>query len=91
MIGSSALAGWCASCLIIPRLGDLYGRKWPVWSTILIAFGAHIVIFFSHNLFLTSSMFFVFGACCSGRFSTAYVWLCELTPPKYRNLVESLT
>jgi MFS family permease len=83
MFGSSAFAGWTCACLIIPRLGDLYGRKWPVWFSVLFAFISHKLIVLSKNMTLTICYFFVFGACCAGRYTTAYVYLIELIPFKH--------
>jgi MFS family permease len=89
MIGSSAFAGWTFASLIIPRLGDIYGRKWPVWISLLLAFISHTLIIVSKNLTWTIFLFFIFGACCAGRYSTAYVYMIELIPPKYENIVGS--
>ncbi len=36
---------------------------------------------------LTIAMFFIFGACCAGRYSLAYVYLCEVVPEKYNDIV----
>jgi MFS family permease len=91
MLGSSAFAGWTFSCLLVPRLGDLYGRKWAVWVSLLVAFIAHLLILISKNLPWTIFLFFVYGACCAGRYSTAYVYLVELMPPKHRDAVGSFT
>jgi MFS family permease len=81
LVGSSAFAGWTAACLIIPRLGDIYGRKWPVSISLLIATITHILIVVSTDWNMTVFLFFIFGGCCAGRYSTAFVYLSELMPP----------
>jgi len=90
LAGSSAFAGWTVACLIIPRLGDLYGRKWPVSISLLIATVTHILIVMSENWSWTVFLFFIFGGCCAGRYSTAFVYMTELLPKKDQDIFGSL-
>ncbi len=87
LFGSAVFAGWAVSSIFVPRLGDLYGRKWPCFISLVIASVMHLGIVISTNMTLTVLMFFIFGSCCAGRFSLAYVYLCELVPEKYNDIV----
>ncbi len=90
MVGSSGFAGWTVACLIIPRLGDFYGRKWPVFISLLVATVAHILIVLSDIWTWTVCLFFVFGGCCAGRYSTAFVYMSEMIPPEHQDIIGSL-
>ena len=89
--GSSVFGGWMIGSIFIPRLGDLYGRKKPFMTSLLIALIAHICLCIPKNLYLTAVLFFIFGTCCSGRYAIAFVYLSELIPIKYRNIVGGFT
>jgi MFS family permease len=78
-----------AASLVVPRLGDLHGRKYPCWVSLIVALITHILLITSTNLKLSIGLFFIFGACCAGRYSTAYVYLCELMPKQHRDIVGS--
>jgi MFS family permease len=91
LLGSMVFAGWMFGSLFIPRLGDLYGRKWPVVITLLVASLTYICVILSYNLKLTIGLMFLFGTCCAGRYSTSYVYLSELMPLSNRTLACSAT
>ena len=90
-MGSMQFAGWMVASLFVPRLGDVYGRKWPVHISVIVAFFIYLGVLLSNSLNLNIAFFFFFGACCAGRYQICYVYLSELTPVKYRTLVGSAT
>lgn len=45
----------------------------------------------STNLKWTIFLFFIFGACCAGRYSTAYVYLIEMVPSRHQNIAGSFS
>jgi MFS family permease len=84
-------AGWMFGSLFIPRMGDLYGRKWPFLISLFVAVLSYIAVILSDNIRLTIGLMFVFGTCCAGRYSTCYVYLSELMPENYRTITCSAT
>ena len=91
LLGSMVFAGWMFGSLFIPRLGDLYGRKWPVVWSLLVAALTYLGVILSSDLKLTIVLMFFFGTCCAGRYSTSYVYLSELMPSSNRTLACSAT
>ena len=80
LLGSMNFVGWMFTGLFVPRLGDLYGRKWPVVCSLLVAVLAYISVILSNNLKLAIALMFLFGSCCAGRYSISYVYISELLP-----------
>lgn len=91
LLGSMVFAGWMFGSLFIPRLGDLYGRKWPFLGSLLVAVIAYVSVILSSEIKLTIGLMFLFGACCAGRYSTCYVYLSEMMPAPNRTLACSAT
>lgn len=61
LFGSSYFIGWVIAGIIIPRLGDIYGRKWLFIGSYILQCIASIIILLSTNTYLTISLFFVLG------------------------------
>eukprot|EP00347_Sterkiella_histriomuscorum_P019689 403340662 len=80
LLGSMYFAGWTISCLIVPRLADLYGRKWPIICCSCISFVLILGLILSNNLNLSIALFFFLGMCQTGKISTVYVMMLELIP-----------
>lgn len=80
MIGTVAFAGVFLGCLIIPRLGDLYGRK-PVYLGSMIVQGpVLLIVCLTDNLKLLYVVVFIFGASIIGRMSCGFLLLMEHVP-----------
>jgi len=73
-------AGWTVSCIFVPRLSDIYGRKWPMLISSLASVGIYTGLIVSRDLNLSIVLFFLLGLCCTGKSSTAYVYMLELVP-----------
>jgi len=69
------------SSIVVQRLADIYGRKWPFWISLAVGLISHIAIVLSRDLTTTIVLFFVFGACNAGRYAICYVYMGELMPP----------
>lgn len=80
LIGSMYFAGWTASCLFVPRLADIYGRKWVTLISSWFSAVVYLGIILSRKLELTIALFFFLGTCTTGKSSTAYVYLLEFIP-----------
>ena len=83
LIGSMYFAGWTVSCLVVPRLGDVLGRKPPVVGSALFSCGVYLALVLSRSLALTTALFFLLGLTCPAKGSTAYVYLLEFVPGRY--------
>ena len=87
MIGSAYFSGYTLSCLFVPRLADLYGRRLPFlvssWFQLFIFIG----IFFSNSYLFTVALILVFGFCGAGRSVVGYLYLLELVPSDWKTLV----
>lgn len=84
LFASLLFAGWVASLCFVPRLADIYGRKWIIiWSVllkVLITQGMFLV----RNIPLAYTFFFIYGFTLGGSISVAYVYLMELLPKDWR-------
>jgi MFS family permease len=87
LIGSMYLLGWAIGCLVIPRLGDLYGRKIPCAASIGPSLLVHMGLILSQNIYLTMVLFWLLGLTCPGKSNIAYVYLLELVPTKMQTYV----
>lgn len=79
------------SSIVVQRLADIYGRKWPFWISLAVGLATHVAIVLSRDLTTTIALFFLFGACNAGRYAICYVYMCELMPPQYRDYVGAFT
>ena len=69
-------------CLIIPRLGDLYGRK-PIYLWSMIVQGPVILLLcFINSLPIMYILVFIFGWSIIGRMSCGFLLLMEHVPRK---------
>lgn len=75
-------AGWTVSCIFIPRLADIYGRKWPLLASASASFAFYLGLILSRNLNLSIGLLFFMGCCCTGKVGTSYVLLLELVPAR---------
>lgn len=73
-------AGWTASCLFVPRLSDIYGRKIPALISSVVSIPIYIGLILSRSITLSIILFFLLGLTCTGKASTAYVYLLEYIP-----------
>ena len=76
--------GWSFSCIVVPRLGDLYGRRRPYLISAGIAVVCYLGLLFSHSLDFTMVLFFILGLCTPGKSNINYVYTLELVPAKWQ-------
>lgn len=82
MIASAALLGVSLSCLFIPRLGDLYGRK-PVYCFALaLQLPVYIACCFFNKLLPMYVTAFLLGPTVTGRMACGFLLLLETMPKK---------
>ena len=90
MLGSIYFAGYSIACFIIPRIADIYGRKYIVvvslWIQLIIIIGITV----SKNFFLTLGFMFFFGTVSVGRSTVNYLYLLELVPKERKVFIGTL-
>ena len=80
LLGSMYFAGWTVSCIFVPRLSDIYGRKIPSLASAIFSIPVYLGLILSRSLTLSIVLFFFLGLTCTGKASTAYVYLLEFIP-----------
>ena len=83
-------AGWTIGCVVVPRLGDLIGRRWPCLVSAIISCFVYLTIVLSKNLDLTTAMFFFLGLTCPAKANITYVYLLEFAPNKFQTYLGTM-
>jgi MFS family permease len=79
--------GFGISALIIPRIADDKGRKWPYfWALIVQLFGYYMVVR-SKSIYETIFYYVVIGLCAGGRNVIGIMYLNEFVEEKYENAI----
>lgn len=90
LLGSIYFVGWAFAALILPRLSDIYGRKYLYLTAMTIQCTFWLVILFSRSLNLTIAMMFFFGMGSLGRSAIGFLYLMELLPQTKQTFVASI-
>ena len=87
LIGSMFFAGWASTCLVLPPLADIYGRKWVfILSSATMAIAMNLMTFVSRSIDFTIALVFLAGMATSGLVSMGYCYTQEFFTPKYKIL-----
>ena len=89
-IGSAYFMGWTIASLIVPRIADIYGRRWVFLSLMTLNFAAVLVSVFSHNVWLTTGCMFLCGIVAVGRWAIGYIMLLEFFPETQKKYLGSV-
>lgn len=76
---------------IVTRIGDISGRKWPMIVSTIVSVPVHLGLILSRSLTLNIVLFFLFGACVPGKIQICYVYMNEMIPSSYRNIIGTMT
>ncbi|CDW73598.1 solute carrier family member 5 [Stylonychia lemnae] len=90
LIGSIYFVGWAVAAIFLPRLSDLFGRKWVYFYSMLFHGLVYLGLILSHNLNLTIVLMGFFGFCSLGRASVGYLYMQELTPIKQQTIIGTI-
>ncbi|CDW83769.1 solute carrier family member 5 [Stylonychia lemnae] len=90
LIGSIYFAGWAVAAVFLPRLSDIFGRKWVYFYSMLFHGLMYLGVILSHNLNLTIVFMGFFGFCSLGRASVGYLYMQELTPIKQQTIIGTI-
>ena len=83
LIGSAFFLGWVIGLFFVPRLGDLYGRKYPMIACMFLQFISLFALLFNTNIYGAIILLFLNGVSSSGRASTGFVMMLEYVPREY--------
>lgn len=88
-LGSSFFVGWIATLFVLPRLADLYGRKW-IWRLgMIVQLASYTVIMLTHNVNVMIAAIGVIGACNTARVNVGFIVMLEFLPEEKHALVGS--
>ncbi len=60
-MGTMYFAGMFLGCLIVPRIGDLYGRKKPIIISLGLSVPVYLALIVANNLIAIIILFFFLG------------------------------
>ena len=84
LIGSSYFIGIMVSVFVLPRLSDLYGRKWPIIFCQFIQVPAYIWMFYMSSLIEAYVIFLCMGLAFGGSISINSLYMQEFLSVRYR-------
>jgi putative MFS transporter len=90
LIGSMYFAGWCCTLLWVPRLADIYGRKWLNFGSLAFETVLFVVMYFTHSITVVMVCMFFTGACLSGKSTVLYVYAQEFLPARNKTIFGSV-
>jgi len=87
LLGSSLWMGWVLSLLFLPRIADIYGRRWiyllGMWLLMPILFA----MLFTRSLNAMIAIIFMQGFLSTVRVSIGYVYMLEFIPKPNQTIV----
>ena len=90
MLGSAYFVGFAISSAFTPKLSDMYGRKWPYLTCVIIQTVSYVFIIASKSLDLTIGLFVIVGLCAAGRVAIGANYVCEFLPDNKQPLIMTL-
>ena len=72
--------GWAIASIVLPRISDIYGRKYLFLGLMVLNFVVGVVLLFSRSIWLTMGMQFLVGWVAVGRWTIGYIMLQEFVP-----------
>jgi len=87
LIGGFYFFGFAISCIFVPRIADLVGRKYPFIISMMFQTLAYLLIIFSRNIYFTIFCYWLVGMCAAGRMIVGVMYLCEFVMEKHHWLV----
>jgi len=81
-LGAPIFIGWMVASLVLPRVSDIYGRKWLFAGVMTINLGVVVVLIFSKSILVTVIANFFVGVVAVARWTVGYIMLQEFLPVK---------
>ena len=82
MLGSMVFAGWFSTLIWIPRISDMYSRKWLFTLGMIVDWFLFFCLFFVTSLDWMIVVMFVFGMATTIRVNVGFVYMMELFPKR---------
>ena len=79
--------GWCLTLLWMPRLGDIYGRKWIIAYNNLLCLFFYLGVMFAPNIYFLGAIMFLWGFFNSIRTNVNFLYMIELMPSNKQNMI----
>ena len=79
--------GWMASSMVVPRLSDIYGRKYFFLGFHLMQMCALFALSLSSSVSSALALLFAFGFSSVGRSPIVYIYLMEFLTPQAQKYV----
>jgi len=73
--------------VVLPRLADIFGRKWIFVSFMCLNLGVVTTLIFSHSIYLTMCMNFLVGTIAVARWTVGYIMLQEFVPVRQKKVL----
>ena len=89
-IGSAYFVGLVIGCLFIPRLADLYGRKWFIIICNILVIPTLMCFLFMESINTLTFCFFVLGILFTGHTLVNFLWGMEFIVKRLRVKVYAL-
>jgi MFS family permease len=86
-ISSVYYFGEIFGCLIISRIPDVVGRKWPYIVSVGLQLPCYIIIWLSRSLALSTTVGFFMGILHIGIANGGYINVCEYVHEKWKSVV----
>jgi len=83
-IAMSCMIGIFLGVLIVPRIGDLIGRKPVFWISLFVSLPALILVAFTSSLLAVDIAVFLAGPCIIARMSCGFLMLMEQMERKHQ-------
>ena len=90
LLGSMFFTGCTLFGVLVNRLGDIHGRKWPVRFSAILSIPIHGMLLISNDLTFTSVLFFLIGALSPGKCQVAFTYAGEFLKERDRQLIGSM-
>ena len=90
LIGSAYFIGFGISCIFVPRMGDLYGRRITFLVCMWLQTVAYMLVYYTKSLNLTVIYFGIIGICQPGRLIISTMIMCEYSEEKRMPVLNSL-
>ena len=89
MLGSMVFVGWFVTLPWLPRISDMYSRKWVFTAGMIIDWFLFIVMFFTTRIEWMIVVTFVFGLATTIRVNVGFVYMMELMPKRNQSFYAS--
>lgn len=90
LIGSMVFVGWVSTLVWLPRISDMYGRKWIFFGGMVADWVLFILIFVTKSLNWMIVVTTIFGMMTTIRVNIGFVYMMEMMPKRKQSFYASL-